>query len=159
MLSGLVQKARGCRSGLPDVAVFHRRGKHTKIIFVELKSRRGKVSDAQKQVREELLRINADWWLAFNAEAALKALRLSGIRFLRPWRMPRLAPWHGPFRDPTLPLPVAPEVVEERRDAQRRATARRRERREAARAAALGEAAHKRPRLHQPGRVSHAVPK
>jgi hypothetical protein len=38
-----------------------------KPIFVELKSRAGVASKAQKQVRLELLSASADWWLVRSA--------------------------------------------------------------------------------------------
>ena len=50
-LSGIFQKKRGVRSGLPDVQVIWR----GKPIFVELKSRAGVASKAQKQIRAEML--------------------------------------------------------------------------------------------------------
>src|SRR6516225_10031263 len=50
-ISGFLQKKRGVRSGLPDVLVIFRQ----RPIFVELKSRRGVASKAQKQIRLELL--------------------------------------------------------------------------------------------------------
>src|SRR5215475_3037390 len=50
-VSGLFQKRRGVRSGLPDVLVIWR----GKPIFIELKSRAGVASKAQKQVRLEML--------------------------------------------------------------------------------------------------------
>jgi|SRR5215475_11875669 len=51
MLSGLFQKKRGVRSGLPDVFVIFK----GKPIFLELKSRRGVASKVQKQIRTEML--------------------------------------------------------------------------------------------------------
>jgi hypothetical protein len=58
-LSGLFQKRRGVRSGLPDVLVISR----GKPIFVELKSRAGVATKVQKQVRVELLPVGAAWWM------------------------------------------------------------------------------------------------
>jgi hypothetical protein len=115
-LSGIFQKKRGVRSGLPDVQVIWR----GKPIFVELKSRAGVASKAQKQVRLEMLPAGADWWLARSARAALMALHLSGVVFRRKWRPPRLKPWEGPFADPHQRLPLAPDVVAQRRAARRR---------------------------------------
>jgi hypothetical protein len=46
VISGIFQKRRGVRSGLPDVLVIFSR----KPIFLELKSRRGLASKVQKQV-------------------------------------------------------------------------------------------------------------
>ena len=78
-LSGIFQKKRGVRSGLPDVQVIWR----GKPIFVELKSRAGVASKAQKQIRAEMLPAGVDWWLARSARAALMALHLSGVVFRR----------------------------------------------------------------------------
>jgi hypothetical protein len=115
-LGGIFQKRRGVRSGLPDVLVIWRR----KPIFVELKSRAGVASKVQKQVRLEMLRAGADWWLARSARAALMALHLSGVVFRRRWKPPRLKPWEGPFADPHQRLPQAPDVAARRRTARRR---------------------------------------
>jgi hypothetical protein len=115
-LSGIFQKRRGVRSGLPDVLVIWR----GKPIFVELKSRAGVASKAQKQVRLEMLPAGADWWLARSARAALMALHLSGVVFRRAWKPPRLKPWEGPFADPHQQLPQAPDVAARRLAARRR---------------------------------------
>src|SRR5262249_26251546 len=115
-LSGIFQKRRGVRSGLPDVQVIWR----GKPIFVERKSRAGVASKAQKQIRLEMLPAGADWWLARSARAALMALHLSGVVFRRRWKPPRLKPWEGPFADPHQQLPQAPDVAARRRAARRR---------------------------------------
>jgi hypothetical protein len=115
-LSGIFQKKRGVRSGLPDVQVIWR----GKPIFVELKSRAGVASKAQKQIRLEMLPAGAEWWLARSARAALVALHLSGVAFRRKWKPPRLKPWEGPFADPHRQLPQAPDVAAQRRAARRR---------------------------------------
>jgi hypothetical protein len=115
-LSGLFQKRRGVRSGLPDVLVIWR----GRPIFVELKSRAGVASKVQKRVRSEMLPAGADWWLARSARAALMALHLSGVVFRRRWKPPRLQPWEGPFADPDRRLPQAPDVAARRRAARRR---------------------------------------
>jgi hypothetical protein len=114
--SGVFQKRRGVRSGLPDVLVIFRQ----KPIFVELKSRAGLASKAQKQIRLEMLPAGADWWLARSARAALMALHLSGVGFRRQWKPPRLKLWEGPFADPMRRLPQAPDVAARRRAARRR---------------------------------------
>jgi hypothetical protein len=115
-LSGIFQKRRGVRSGLPDVQVIWR----GKSIFVELKSRAGVASKVQKQIRAKLKPAGADWWLARSARAALMALHLSGVVFRRHWKPPRLKPWEGPFADPAQRLPQAPDVAARRRAARRR---------------------------------------
>src|SRR5262249_8303348 len=64
-VSGMFQKRRGVRSGLPDVLVISR----GKPIFVELKSRGGVASKTQKQIRLEMLPVGATWWMARSARA------------------------------------------------------------------------------------------
>ena len=115
-LSGIFQKKRGVRSGLPDVQVIWR----GKPIFIELKSRAGVASKVQKQIRAKLKPAGADWWLARSARAALMAMHLSGVVFQRRWKPPQLKPWEGPFADPHQRLPQAPDVAVRRRAARRR---------------------------------------
>jgi hypothetical protein len=136
-ISGMYQKKRGVKSGLPDVAVLHRRGTGTIAVFIELKSRRRAVSKAQRQIRLELLPVGAVWWMTRSARAALVALHRSGIAFRRKWQPPQLKPWEGPFAD-TQRLPVPPNVAAERRAASQRQNERRRARVAAARAARHG---------------------
>jgi hypothetical protein len=50
-----------------------------KPIFVELNSRRGVASEAQKQVRAELIPADAEWRMARSARAALTALHLLDV--------------------------------------------------------------------------------
>jgi hypothetical protein len=121
-LSGIFQKRRGVRSGLPDVLVIFRQ----KPIFVELKSRAGVATKAQKQRRLELLAADAVWLMARSARAAVMALHLSGVVFRRRWKPPRLKPWEGPFADPNERLPQAPDVAARRRAARRRSRERQR---------------------------------
>jgi hypothetical protein len=123
-VSGMYQKRRGVRSGLPDVLVLYRRKPSprcpTRVVFVELKSRRGIATKAQKQIRAEMLPAGATWWLARSARAALMALRRSGVVFRQRWEPPRFERWEGPFADPTRRLPQAPDVAAERNAATRR---------------------------------------
>jgi hypothetical protein len=106
MLSGLFQKQRGVRSGIPDVLVVYR----GKPIFIELKSRAGKASTEQKETRLAMLPAGIDWWMVRSARAALVALRRSGVKFRR-WKRLKLASWEGPFADPSQRLPMAPDVA------------------------------------------------
>jgi hypothetical protein len=115
-LSGLFQKQRGVRSGLPDIVVIWR----GKPIFIELKSRAGVASKAQKQVHAELKAAGASWWMARSRRAAITALALEGVVFRRKWKPPRLKPYEGPFADPNVRLPQAPEVLAQRRAARKR---------------------------------------
>src|SRR5215471_18470866 len=56
-MSGMFQRMRGVKSGLPDcVIIFSGR-----VIWLELKSRIGTVSKAQRQMRLELLAGGAQW--------------------------------------------------------------------------------------------------
>jgi hypothetical protein len=136
-LSGIFQKKRGVRSGLPDVQVIWR----GKPIFIELKSRAGVASKVQKQVRLQMLPAGADWWLARSARAALMALHLSGVVFRHRWKPPLLKPWEGPFADPTRRLPQAPDVAIRRRAARRRWRVRQSHARETSNDALLGPSA------------------
>jgi hypothetical protein len=130
----MYQKRRGVRSGLPDVLVLYRRKPSRRsppvAVFVELKSKPGIATKAQKQIYGELLPAGAKWWLARSARAALTALHRSGVAFRRSWDPPRLECWEGPFVDPTRRLPQA---------AERAAATRRRRARQAVREAALAE--------------------
>jgi hypothetical protein len=135
MMSGIFQKQRGVRSGIPDVLVFFRDASGSvHIVFVELKSRSGTPSTAQRETRLAMLPAGAVWYMARSAVAALQALHLAGVVFRRPWRQPRLKPWEGPFADPHR-LPMAPDIAERHRAANQRSRLRQRARREAERAA------------------------
>ena len=109
-LNGVLQKKRGVRSGLPDTIVIFRQ----RPIFVEVKSRAGIASKAQKQVREELVAAGAMWWLVRSARGADGVASLRGL-FRRPWKPPLLRAWEGPFADPNQRLPQAPDVAAHRR--------------------------------------------
>jgi hypothetical protein len=140
-VSGMYQKKRGVKSGLADVIVLFRHVTVTIVIFIELKSRRGVASKAQKQIRLEMLPAGAVWWMARSARAALLALHRSGVVFRRPWKPPRLKPWEGPFTDPTQRLPQAPDVAARRRAARRASRERQRARESAKLATARGDTA------------------
>jgi hypothetical protein len=117
-MSGVFQRRRGIKAGIPDVVVIFRLASGSVlIVFVELKSRRGVASEAQKQARAEMLPAGAVWWMARSANAAMMALHLSGVPFLKPWEPPQLEPWEGPFADPHQRLPQEPTVAAERRAA------------------------------------------
>lgn len=120
-ISGFIQKQCGVRSGLPDVLVVFRR----KAIGIELKSRAGVASPAQKRVREEMVAAGCDWWLAGarSVRAAMLALQRSGVVFRRPWT-PSSPPadWEGPFdlADSKARLPSHPTVAARRKTEKRR---------------------------------------
>jgi hypothetical protein len=120
-MSGVFQRRRGVKAGIPDVEVIFRQPSGgVLIVFLELKSRRGVASKAQKQARAEMLPAGALWYMARSARAAMTALYLAGVAFRRPWEPPPLEPWEGPFADPHQRLPQAPEVKAERAAAYKR---------------------------------------
>src|SRR6516165_11524878 len=118
-MGGVFQRMRGCRPGIPDLVVIQQQPGSVLIVFVELKSRRGVASKAQKQARAEMLPAGAVWIMARSARAAMVGLYRAGIRFRRPWEPPPLESWEGPFDDPHQRLPQHPEVAAQRRAAQR----------------------------------------
>jgi hypothetical protein len=122
-LSGARQRMRGVRSGIPDLLVVY----CGRAILIELKGSAGFASAAQKQIRAELLRAGATWWLARSARAAMMALRKEGVVFRRRWTAPRLEPYEGPFTGAEK-FPTAPEELARVRAGMRRTRARRRER-------------------------------
>jgi hypothetical protein len=69
--------------------------------FLELKSKGGHASNAQKQIRAELVPVGCQWWMARSVPAALEALRRAGVPFRLPWsKAVHLQPWGAP-----LPIP------------------------------------------------------
>jgi hypothetical protein len=128
--NGLLAKRRGARAGLPDVMVIFCQ----RPIFVEVKSRAGVASKAQKQVRVELKVAGVQWWMARSVAATLTALRRSGVRFQRPWKPPALKPWEGPFTGEEKRLPQHPAVAARQREACRRWSERQRTRKAATQA-------------------------
>ena len=138
-ISGMHQRMIGCRSGLPDIFVLLRRANGTRVIFIELKSVRGRMSPAQKQLRDDVLPTGARYYMARTAVAALAALKRERVSFSKTWMPPALEEWAGPFDfdDPTRRLPQHPLVAAERREEKRRYRLRKEAReREAAKLAA-----------------------
>ena len=88
-LAGLFQKRRGIKSGLPDLCVIFRCKLNLKVVFIELKSRRGTASRVQRQIRLELLQVGATWWIARSARACMLALYKEGVTFKRKWTPPK----------------------------------------------------------------------
>jgi hypothetical protein len=115
-LAGLLQKRRGVRAGLPDLMVVVT---WKPPVFIEMKSKGGVPSAAQRRVFAELRATGADVYLARSAAAAVEALRRSNVPFRRRWEPPPLGAWEGPFSDPHQRLPQHPEVAAQRRAAQR----------------------------------------
>jgi hypothetical protein len=135
-LSGWLRKRRGVVAGTPDQLIWHR----GKSIAIEMKSRGGRCSPAQRAVRAALLRAGCQWWVCKSARAAMWALAKSGVKFrvivrsdgsVQRWRQPALEPWEVPRRDPSERRPMHPRVAAERWEALRR----RRERQRALKAA------------------------
>jgi hypothetical protein len=121
-LNGILQKKRGMRSGVPDAMVIFRQ----RSSFIEVKSRSGRASRAQKQVRDALVAIGCEWRMCRSARAALTALHQSGVEFRRPWRPVPLRSWEGPFSGAERRLPQLPEEAALQREACRRWRERRR---------------------------------
>jgi hypothetical protein len=68
--SGAIRKQRGVKPGVPDVEVLYR----GKWIGIELKSRSGRCTPAQRAEREAILRAGGRWWVCCSANAAMWAL-------------------------------------------------------------------------------------
>lgn len=120
-LSGHLQRLRGCKSGLPDIMCVPL---NRSPVFVELKSRSGRLSNSQKAIRDQLVAMGCAWSMCRSVKAAMAALNWSGVPFRRPYREPILAEWEGPFGPDVTRFPSHPKVREKRREA----SARRRER-------------------------------
>jgi hypothetical protein len=141
-VSGALQRRRGVKPGLADVLViFRQQSGSVLVVFVELKSRRGVASKAQKQARAEILPAGALWTMARSARAAMVGLYRAGVKFRGSWEPPPLEPWEGPFADPNQRLPQEPSVAAERRAAQQRWRQRQRARKAAKLAAERDDAA------------------
>jgi len=140
-MGGVFQRMRGCRPGVPDLVVIQQQPGSVLIVFVEVKSRRGLASKAQKQARAEMLPAGAVWIMARSWRAAMVGLQCAGVKFCRPWEPPPLEPWEGPFSDPNQRLPQEPSVRAERRAAQHRWRERQRARKAAKLAAERDDAA------------------
>jgi VRR-NUC domain len=131
--AGAMRKKRGVQAGVPDTLVWYR----GKSITIEMKSPGGKTSDSQRAFRERLLRARVRWWVCCSANAAMVALRRSGVRFreiiredgrVERWKEPWLASWEIPRADPSESRPWHPKVNQRRRAARQRWLARKRER-------------------------------
>jgi len=68
-MGGIFQRMRGCRPGVPDLVVIQQQPGSVLIVFVELKSRRGVASKAQKKARAEMLPSGAVWLMAQSPRA------------------------------------------------------------------------------------------
>jgi VRR-NUC domain-containing protein len=121
-LSGHLQRLRGCKSGLPDVMAIPL---HLRPVFLEVKSKSGRLSKSQKEIRDHLVAMGCGWFMARSVRAAMVALKRSHVPFRKPYREPeRLAAWEGPFGPEVTKFPCHPRTLQKRREAR----ARRRER-------------------------------
>jgi hypothetical protein len=85
-------------------------------VWIELKSRSGMATPAQKRFREEVLASGAKWWMCRSVRAVMVALQRSGVPFRRQWEPSGpLQEWEGPFDDPNRRLPVHPAVAARRK--------------------------------------------
>jgi len=109
-LAGIMRKRRGVRSGLPDLLVWHR----GQSIAIELKSLFGRVSAAQRQVRDAMLKAGVQWWCCRTATAALTVLYRAGVP-LSGWEPPPLEVWEEPVSDPDHMI-WAPHVLAQWRE-------------------------------------------
>ena len=65
--------------------------------------------------------VGASWWMARSVNAAMTALRRSGVPFRRKWTPPlRLQAWEGPFTGEEKHLPQHPAVAAKQREFARR---------------------------------------
>lgn len=108
------------RSGLPDVLVLFRHDTGIMVAFVELKSRRGVASKAQKQLR--LQNAAGRGCVADGAKRPRCDDGSASVGGGVPSRMGAAATptIEGPFPDPTQRLPQHPKVAAERRESKRR---------------------------------------
>lgn len=125
-VAGILRKKRGVRPGIPDILVLYR----GKLIGLELKSRIGRVSEAQLAVRREMLLAGGMWWMVRGARSALVALHRSGVKFRRRWKPPVLEPWEEPVADPAQRPVWHPAVLRQWREDRARLRAQQRRGRE-----------------------------
>jgi hypothetical protein len=105
-------------------------------VFVELKSKSGYLSERQREVRQELLRVGCAYFVAMTAHGAMTAIVASRIVLRRPWRDP------APPHTDTFRIPRAAAVLKQRREERWRARSRQRARAvEAARGDGAGASA------------------
>lgn len=115
--AGCLRKRRGVRAGIPDVLVWY----CGRSITIELKSRRGQCSPAQRAARKELLKAGVQWWQCRTAISALAVLYEAGVPFrtlvhedgtLERWVQPELPAWERGKSDPHERRPRAPDYLE-----------------------------------------------
>jgi hypothetical protein len=116
-VSGMLQKKSGVKSGFPDTIVI---AASIRPVFVELKSRSGRLSKTQKEVRAQLKAVGCEWYMARSTAAALAALQRACVPFRKPWTAPELRPFEGPFTGDEKRLPQHPAVAARSRELRRR---------------------------------------
>jgi hypothetical protein len=97
-LTGFIRKKRGVVAGFPDWFIVDR----GRSIFIEMKSRTGRLSVSQRETRAALLRAGVRWWwVVRSARAGMVALAQSQVRFrtidrgngeVERWQRPRGLP-------------------------------------------------------------------
>jgi hypothetical protein len=134
MVGGMFARRRGVKAGLPDLMVIAR---CLPPVFLEVKSKRGVASAAQRKIAAELVAAGCSWFLARSSRAAMVALHRAGVPLIK-WTPPKslLPAWEGPFDAAARRLPQHPQVAAARRAAQRRYRERQLAARETARLAA-----------------------
>src|SRR5262249_6642897 len=90
---GYVRKQRGIVAGLPDLMVICR----GRVIFVELKTKLGRLSPSQRACRGRLLAAGVRWGWCWRS--VLAALRRSGVVLGEGYELPVLGAWEKPVRD------------------------------------------------------------
>ena len=127
--AGIRRKQRGCRAGAPDLLILHKGA----LIGIEMKSRVGRVSWAQKEVRREMVRAGGSWFLCRTARSALAVLHRQGVplrnRQGQLWRPPLLPAWEEPVSDLDQPMVWHPQVLRQWREDKERWRARAKARR------------------------------
>lgn len=81
---GGVLKAMGLKPGVPDILILEGRA----AFWIELKSQRGTVSEAQRECHAALRRAGADVVIAKNIEDVMRALKGWGVAISGHWEIP-----------------------------------------------------------------------
>ncbi|MFY8105636.1 MAG: VRR-NUC domain-containing protein [Elstera sp.] len=76
---GALLKAMGLKPGWPDVIVLHPLGLNTLVVGIELKAKKGRLSDAQKDACEALWAANARYVECRSLEEVDRCLRRAGV--------------------------------------------------------------------------------
>jgi hypothetical protein len=74
-----LRKARGVKAGFPDVLVMHPLGLNTLVVGIELKAKKGRLSDAQAATCEALWAANARYVECRSLEEVQRCLERAGV--------------------------------------------------------------------------------